>query len=360
MSENVQAVPIDPGQPSQRHASTWQDVADKMHEWPDPLQEHARRHLEAHGIAAPDRRDIAVAAMAGTVNQSESSLPSRPEQRKTTEHERQEAFAFGLRTFYKLTADPNLHVRLQDAGIDPFGENIETNAKYWRIVSEFAKNRIAAYRKSSGDNLNLRSLEIFAATPAYLFEQRALEEGKRNDSGERRQSMIAISNLHNLLVDYATDFPDVKADELSLQLLNVPNRLIRGKDFKQWAANDLRNRVRAVQHEVGFEDMLRQSGMPYRRATGKEDASGFDFIMNEGNVMQRKLDVKASLYKLGRDDAVSPVMLREEGVYAVYSMIVDREFRGGFHLSNDAAREKAQELLKRLYNVGPIAQASTA
>jgi hypothetical protein len=333
MSEQVPE-PIVTSDQGDLDAYTWQHVATDMQGWPPDLARHAERLIAAHGITAPDPGEITIATTAAA------------EQHQSTPEERREAFSYGMSTMYKIVSDTRLHARCEEAGIDPFDTD---RPEYWRMVADFTQERVAGLRNRGGDSFRLRALELVALTPAYLYGESALNQGNSSNPRQRSESLRMASGFHAAVTELVRDYPDAKASELTLGLLNSVNFTIEDKGLRQSAAADIRSRIRGIQHEVGFEDILRQTGMRYRKATRAEDLQGFDYVINEGEPTVRYIDVKASLEEVAALGAEGPVARNEKGIQVTYSMILNSELRDGFHLTEELSRDKAPVLLQYLY-----------
>ncbi|HUB93899.1 MAG TPA: hypothetical protein VMB52_05340 [Verrucomicrobiae bacterium] len=285
------------------------------------------------------------------VNRSEMTEASvTVEGTRTTHEQRNEAFAFGRQTLYKLLSDPRFQIRCNEAGVKPFDDS---DPRYWRIFADFSRERIDAIRKQRGDkykpedDLRLRALGLVTTTPAYLYSQRAMYEGVEDDN-QRREHLRQISSFHYGIVEYAELFLDIRASELTMAILSSVNTTIADPAMHEFANQEVRGRVRGIQHELAFADILYQTGLEFRRATASEDLSGFDYILTDGTQTEMKLDVKASLKKMDEYTSEALISPKGQGVFAVYSMIRDSELRNGFHIPEGLAREKAQVLIDHL------------
>ncbi len=323
---------------------------------PRGLQEHDDRALAANGMS-PDTGPANQKMLVGATIVAEAVTPTEAETIQTSQEERTQAFAFGLQNLINLIAHTAFRDRCKAEKIDEFDDK---NPAYWKVLARFAGERVALYRGKLGDRLEFRILELMAATPAYYYTQKEIDDGKVNSKSHFSDNLSYISTYHGLISDTAERFPDLGARELTLTLLNSTNTTIYDDRERQACADLVRSRVRAIQREIAFGDILRQMGDPYRRATPLEDQQGFDYILNEGLPTQRKIDVKLSLHEIeNRTDQVSPVALKN-GVYLVYAMIRDRELHDSFHISDEDAKVKAKALENYLNNAAEHSSARTA
>ena len=355
---------------------TWQQLAEDLPSMHEGLQIHGERLLAEHGVTLPSPGEVTVASTVEVVDPIAEEAPlENVEQNQTTAEERKEAFAFGLQTLYKMTMDQKLQAKCEEAGIDP--TDVDDPA-YWRMVANHAKERVSRLRDLTGDSLRLHAIELVASTPAYLLEQSALRRGQVTDphvsgtlkiaNGKRlitgsqnvTESLKIVSDYHSAMTELVQKYPDIKASELEMGLLDSVNVTIEDDEVRRAAGSEIRRRISGVQHEVGFEDILRQTGIRYRRATQIEDRQGFDFILNEGSFEVMRLDVKARLKEVTELGSDGPIAKDDKGIYIIFSMIGDAEFRGGFHLSDEVAKEKAKKLLEILDGVDQYSSAQIA
>jgi len=329
-----------------------------------PPQEQTNSSLVTRDIEQASSNPMEVARIEDTPAQSlqhaEIAVAAKAEY-STTPEERADAFAFGLNTLYKLTTDSGLHARCEQAGIDPF-EDMD-KAEYWSILSDYSQEGIGRVRGKGGDSLRLRALELMATTPAYLLEEGAMNQNERGDLAQRTESLRLISRFHGLITSFAELYPDTRASELTMALLNTANIAIENKVRRQSAEFDIRQRIRGVQHELGFECILQQSGRQFRRATRQEDLQGFDYVLDGETSYPKNLDVKHNLKEIEVLGTEGPIGRNSKGVFVAYSLITDSDLRDRFTIPEGVARQKAQvfmRLLDEVANTTPEIKAYSA
>lgn len=325
---------------------TWNHVRDQMDDWPDPLRQHAARLLREKGLVPPDTETTETGMQPHNEEPVVEAVTPKPEAKKVPLEEQQQAYAFGMQRIYDLSSDERFIRRCQQERIDTTDV---TNPAYWRMFSDFGRERAQFLQARGINELNTRAMELMAAVPAYIFAQGELDftKGLKNDQIETDLGIIA--DFHNMITEMAEKYPGLSAEELELGLLNVVNKSItEDQELRQYGAQEVHNRIRGVQHEVAFADILRHTGLPYRKATRLEDWRGFDYVVNEGKARAKKLDVKASLKEVDPDRGDTPIANKGEGKFYMFSLIDEPELHDGFHVSDEVAKYKAEVLREYL------------
>jgi len=352
MDENIPIAPPDHRMVPDPYG--WEHVANDLGGWHPGLRAIAEDHLRRQGITPPSFTPEAALAESGQelpeTQDAQAFVPSpRSEGYRTSRQERESGFAFSKEGIYKLLSDQRFQAKCTEAGVDPYDDE---SPEYWQVFAGFAHERADDMITKGGDRVTpetrfkLRALELTAATPAFVHAASEMYgEQWVEDRRRARSNLSTINNFHNLITEMAGQFPDMKASELKLGMLNSVNIAIADKKIRQSANLVIGSRIKAIQHEMAFGDILRHTGLTYRRATPTEDVNGgFDWLINEGLPTQMKLDVKASLREVDPSGA-SPISQKGFGKYAVYSLTSDQEFRDSFCISEQAAHDKAEKLL---------------
>src|SRR6266540_5667336 len=251
MAENVQAnSPMDTPRPPDAEYG-WHDVAREMTDWHPDLQEHAARKLDEHGVARPDR--IAVPRLAIVADSepevSESSTLVAPKSETISEIPRNpsekivDAFADGQNALLKLSNDPQFHAKCLKKGIDPYVDM--DKPKYWRIFREHAGDRVRKLREKVGNTPQLSAFELMSATPSFIFGTAAINNGQNNLPREKALRLKeTLGSFNGLIRKLATEFPETKASDVVLGLLNTANTTIEDTGLRRKSEQAIRECVR--------------------------------------------------------------------------------------------------------------------
>lgn len=313
------------------------------------LEPHLHRLLDQYGIPRPESpasEDSSTSAPEVTGAQQEAGR--NPEVAKASTAEIAEAFAGAQNSLYKLSADPKFHDACKEKGLDPY-DDMDKPA-YWEAVANFTTERVGKLREQHGDTLKLRALELAAATPNFLFHQGALNSNAARDPSERYHSRQTVSSFHNLVRNFATDYPETSVSGMTKGLLNITNVAIEDRGVRQSAAQSLQRAVRGAQHEVAFGQILEKTGRPARPAELDEDLAGIDYVVDNGTSKMLYVDVKASLSEVEARGSSSAFAIKPDGRVVMYSLVKDRELGDRFFLSEESADLKALALNQLLTN----------
>lgn len=250
------------------------------------------------------------------------------------------AFVDAQKIFYKFTQDPHFHARCGSEGIDPY-EDVGT-ADYWLIVAEYGNEAINSARTRNGESVKLSALELLTATPAYVYEQDALDNNRHRNTVERKQAKEQVSYYNSLIRDFAGNYPDTNVTDLVKFLTNMTDISIENAAMRNAASRQITATVRGAQHEVGFGQILVSTGRSFRETTLKEDLEGIDYVVQGIHTPELKVDVKASsnqIITLG--GTPNGYARKHNGKIVIFSQIEDYEFNNRFTISNSAAEQKA-------------------
>ncbi len=316
------------------------------------LLPRTKESLDVTGVAAANLAGTMALPAAEVVIVDALPTPPTPEPRKATPEEFRKAFNSGLRALYKLTVDEDFQARCKSAGVDP---SAFEDPAYWYTLADFSREIMTDRRRRSGDNradtLPFMALGLMAATPAYIYAEGALDRGKPQTDEELAEKLCIIGNYHTGIGRFVELYPDAKASELTMALFNAANFAIEDTELLLSAARDIGSRIKGIQHETGFWDILLHTGLECQRATAEEDKEGFDYrlkIIHRGIPLVICIDVKASLNEIEALEEEGPIAKSRKGIYLVFSMIAEREFNDGFHIPDNWADTKARKFVEKL------------
>lgn len=250
--------------------------------------------------------------------------------------------------FYSFTQDPSFHAKCMKEGIDPYSDT--DAAGYWLNVAEHASEKIQNARSRHGESLKLSAFELLTATPAYLYEQDALDNDKHKNSAEKKQAKEQVSYFNSLIRDFAVNYPETSVSGLTKSLLNMTGISIEDPRMRAAATDQIRATVRGAQHEVGFGQILVSTGRRFRQTSTDEDLSGVDYFVQGVNITELMVDVKASSGSVIAAGGFRNGFARKpNGKIVIFSQIEDREFHDKFYISNEAAEAKAVQVDRLLH-----------
>ncbi|HSX43137.1 MAG TPA: hypothetical protein VLF59_03565 [Candidatus Saccharimonadales bacterium] len=329
---------------------SWESLAEQIDTIHPALRAHVEHNLAIRGIQAAHTNTREVNKPA-TVDKS-------PQQPAAGSHEKKggqessaesiaEAFADAQNSVYKLSADPRLHRACEKRGIDPY-DDVSTPG-YWRTVSEFGRERIARIREQHGDSLKLQALELMVTTPEYLFAQSALRRGSGyRQTAEGRRDRDTTIGFNDQLRDFATKYPELRANKVSSMMLTMANMSIEDKDVRQAASQTVLDVVRGARYELGFGQLLAAGGRKFRKGTAQEDGKGTDYIVEGTGGRELHVDAKASLYAVEEEGSKGVYAIRRDGRITMYALLRDYDFRGGFFVPEELAAERGEALNHQL------------
>lgn len=253
-------------------------------------------------------------------------------------------------TFYDLTFEDGFAEAIAKQKLSP--DDTDKPA-YWREAADYAYARSRANSETQHDPEVILS-ELFAATPDFVYTQAILSRGRQAfPSNEAyHEARERASYFTGLLSEAAQAYPDAQASKMAVSLLNIANISIENTSVKMAATNIIRNKVRGVQHELAFGQLLAETGREYRAATTEEDLKGIDYVV-EGRKGELRIDVKASLHELevrgshGKAYHVDP----RDGQLKMYSLIQDRELQDRFFVPASVAEQKGAILNTMLRDI---------
>ena len=236
--------------------------------------------------------------------------------------------------------EPEFHAMLAKAGVDPEGSD---PSAYWRVMAEYTARQTASNSELS--SLEKETTQLVGYLPNVLFSQYQLDHHKHlmSDS-EVRSAKRTACTYNNLLKDFVRSHPQ-KADHLKAGLLSGVLQTVGGDslEFNDFTDRQLDERLRGVKHEVGFGAILDSLGVTYRDATITEDLKGRDLVVAFMN-REIGIDVKASLLEVdskNHGSNGSPIAHRPSGDLIIFSMLLEKDFDGGFVPSPDRVAEIA-------------------
>jgi hypothetical protein len=246
--------------------------------------------------------------------------------------------------YFDLTCGEDFEAACIDSGINL---DAAPTPQYWALAAEFsAANTVKARQEGALSEGEIVLSEILASTPDFLHKTGDLARyrlGQKMEEAER-QAALDIVSYYNGLIRYAAEqLPDLKASELSKDLLNTA---IADPTLRSGAAATVKEVIRGAQHEGGFGQILDKTGRPYRGATTEEDKRGIDWVVGRPNGNYDLVDVKASLSDIeSRGGEKTPYVRLDNGKIVMYSMIRDTEFNDSFRISDEVAAERAGMVL---------------
>jgi len=334
----------------QEEITTWEQVAEQAPGWHAGLHPHVNRLLAKHGIDAVVDTETAPADEAGKA----------AAERVVTPAEIAQAFEHNRTGVRRLGASDDFAVRCAAKGVDPTGDM--DKPKYWKVYAEYARGRQTAMREylareAAGrqekprENLHLRTWELMTAAPEYLFEEYMMNSGRTHESeADRKHGKNVVSGFNRLVRAFARDFPETRTEMLETALLNVALSMVENDGVLEAAPDLLKSCMKGARHELGFGQLLRAAGRKYKEGTREQDQAGIDYEDTTNPNATLYLDVKASLAEV--DPSASPeepFKMRPDGKIVIYSLLLDREFKGRFFVPEHIVRERAAKLNEILY-----------
>lgn len=228
------------------------------------------------------------------------------------------------------------------AGIDI---NNPEPSLYWQKMAEYTSRQTGSGSELSP--LEKQTTQLIGYLPNALFQGYQLKHHRDllTDTEVRNAKRTACT-YNNLLKDFVRNHPQ-NADHLKASLLNGVLLTVGGEsyDFNEFTDRALDDTLRGVKHEVGFGAVLDSLGVSHRDATITEDLKGRDLIIIF-NGHEIGVDVKASLDQVdgknhGSDN--KPYAVKPNGDIVMFSMLLDKDFEGGFTPSSSRLSELAPQ-----------------
>lgn len=238
--------------------------------------------------------------------------------------------------------EPEFHALLGKAGIDI---NDSDPSLYWQKMAEYTARK-------TGSNSELSSLEkhttqLIGFLPNTLLQEYHLRFHKDLLSEQEiRSAKRTACTYNNLLKDFVRTYPQ-DAEHLKQNLLGGILQTVGGEsiDFNEFTNMSLDTTLRGVKHEVGFGVILDTLGVEHRDATISEDLRGRDLvIMFNGHEIG--IDVKASLDQVDGKNHGSenmPYAVKHNGDVVMFSMLLEKDFAGGFTPTSTLVSELAPQ-----------------
>lgn len=252
---------------------------------------------------------------------------SSPEQAEHTAVE--SALAKSSSAVAEIAFDPGFRAHLADSGISL--DNPDP-AEYWGAVADFTGTYLENHPDLS--QLEKDSFAVVANLPAAVTQSFYLEKYKGQLPGAQyRAAKETLSTYNGLLRHYVQNYPQ-QSEAFAHSLLGATLETMgaESKDLTKHTETWLKDVFRGVKHEIGFSQILDELGVTYRPATVSEDLKGRDLvIMFNGHEIG--VDVKASLSEVEAKNHGangSPVARKPSGDLIVFSMLLEKDFEGGF------------------------------
>ena len=264
--------------------------------------------------------------------------PVTDSEQATSASEINAAFQKSQRIIDSIKLDEHFQAHLIQSGIHPYKD--AAKQPYWNALASYVSSRLGAKdRQDSVDKLQLGTLELLAATPAFLFAQTALDEDIKTGADGVSNRVVA-SSYNGYVRDLADQFPALTASQLRKQLLvATQSTMLHNAPATENAAQQISKCIRGAQHETAYGQLLSAAGLSYRSSNVPEDLKGIDYVVDiEGH--QLGVDVKASLHDVSAKKSEGPYAVNN-GKVIMYSLIDDHELHDGFHVSDDIAAHKA-------------------
>lgn len=274
-----------------------------------------------------------------------------PEQNDGTEAIN-DALAYAQNAISHLRQDPSFHATCVEAGVNPITDG-ET-ADYWHTFRLYVGDRVDNARRKGQDSLRMDALELTANLPAYLIEQRKLSAGNHHGYDEYHYSKQITSYYNGVVRNFAATYPETSASGMRSSLLTSVSQMVHDRGLRESAATSVKEMIRGAQHELAFGQILRHTGLPYQEATLEQDLKGIDYTVGV-NRHTLDVDVKASLTQMNARGAEGLFVVKNEGKIAMYSMTLDSEFHDRFFTDEEAAANKAPQLLTQLKQAQRVA-----
>lgn len=186
-----------------------------------------------------------------------------------------------LTDFYDLSFEPDFEAMCADRRIAPDDTD---QPFYWQAAAIFAADRAAKLREQGQDEKQLAMTELFAATPAFIYDNMTLNHYGKNahrhvPDGEFKDAKAGASYFNSLLRHTASLWPELRASQLQSNLLNVANISLEDPAAQRQADKFINACVRGAQHETAFDQLLDVTGRDHREATVDEDLHGIDKVV---------------------------------------------------------------------------------
>ena len=326
---------------------TWHNVAQDMEaqNWPEDLRRHAAPHLARHGVAQVAELNAAIPSpMHETHNAAAISERSGDDSEAITS-----ALAKAQKTvMYGIGMDDRFQEKCSKQGVDPYDDM--DKASYWSVLADFTKERVGMMREKRGENVQVSSLELMAATPQFLFAQNALN---RNDYSELSfdDAKNIASEFNGLIRRFAGNYPHTKALELTAAMIGVGNGTIENEAVLKGAKQSLDGVIKGAQHEHGFKQIVEASGHTFTEANREQDRRGIDGTIDENTPWQIYVDVKASLRAVQEYGSDKGYALRPGRQVIMYSLLKEEEFKETFVISPAIAERKAEGFNRQLAEI---------
>lgn len=251
------------------------------------------------------------------------------------------SFAQSYNTLQKLTADTRFHAELISKEIHPF-DGIGTEA-YAGVLAEFAAKTVKNVREKHGDSLALRTFELLATTPRFIFDRHKLDQPGIIDPSARTRLCKYGAQIHELVSQH----PDARPAATGAALAKTALAFTRTpKEIRSKIQTIINDELQGVKHEVGFADMLAAAGRLTRPGTVEEDLSGIDIWVGSRRRPSKMLplDIKATLTEVHTKETTDlPFRIATNGHIVMYSMLGNTDFDpDSFHPSQSAIANKSK------------------
>lgn len=234
-------------------------------------------------------------------------------------------------SFQQYLADKHIQIDTADA------------TEYWSTVANYTETYLGEHDSLSQTEKD--SFALIANLPIALTNSFYLKEhGRQMNYKQRRSLKENICSYNSLLKHFVTTYP-VESNQMSRHLLSATLETIGGDsdDFTEHVEQEVANVLRGVKHEIGFTKILDSLGVTYREASVDEDLKGRDVVIEFGG-RDIGVDIKASLSEVdvkNRGSNGTPIAHKPGGDIVMFSMLLEKDFNGGFIPSEQRISEIA-------------------
>ena len=290
------------------------------------VTQSAQRYLQAQGVLQPDELTeqstvpaFAVSAPSPTTRPSAQEIRGSYDQSKTV-------IGRGI------INDPHFEMFCLDRGVDIVNTVKAGAPEYCSALSDYVQGRVAMSREKDGDSLTMTTLGLLAATPNYLYHQKALNLAREANQRPPYNSLVAVSSFNGLVRNLATNYPEAKVSDMSAALKQMALFFKLPEDVSTPGLQSINKLLVGAQHETGYGQILAASDHQYRSATTAEDLNGIDYVIDEDTDLLT-IDVKASLAKIKREGVTNTSFVcHQSGKVTMWSGLQTEQFGDKFYI----------------------------
>jgi len=208
----------------------------------------------------------------------------------------------------------------------------DVRPEYWSALAEFSRKYCDVnVKKGLIDKRQACVINLAAASADFFAHQSKLNKDQSD--------LKKLSEFNGLVRDIANEYPHLPIREI-IRLINQSAGMMDKRDglIDTYATSV----VLGVQHEIGFEQLLKTAGLDFDRSSTDEDLKGVDYYVVT-DYRKLPIDVKASLYEVtdhngGYND--QPCAWHN-GKLVIYSMLTKADFiDDSFTVEPDALSER--------------------